>query len=210
MISIIDYGVGNVQAFLNLFYRLGIDAKRANNAKALNEATHLILPGVGHFDYAMNKLNASGLRDSLEKLVINSQIPILGICVGMQMFAESSDEGDLPGLGWISGNIRAFSENKESSKLPVPHMGWNTLEICKSESLFSKCNEELTEYYFLHSYYFDAKDRSVVSATSNYGFNFDAAVSLKNIYGIQFHPEKSHKWGEKLLENFSKIKNVTF
>lgn len=205
MISVIDYGVGNVEAFLNLFHRLGIEAKRVNNTIALKEATHLILPGVGHFDYAMKKLNASGLRNSLEKLVINSEVPLLGICVGMQMFAESSDEGDLPGLGWISGNIRAFSNNQDSSKLPVPHMGWNTLEINKPDSLLSKCNEELTEYYFLHSYYFDAKDKSAVSATSNYGFNFDAAISLKNIYGIQFHPEKSHKWGEQLLENFSKI-----
>ena len=102
MISIVDYGVGNVQAFLNLFHRLGIKAKRANNIKALEEASHLILPGVGHFDYAMKKLNNSGLRDSLEKLVINSKIPLLGICVGMQMLADTSNEGDLQGLGWIS------------------------------------------------------------------------------------------------------------
>lgn len=205
MISIIDYGVGNVQAFLNLFDRLGIEAKRANNTKALEEASHLILPGVGNFDYAMKKLNTSGLRDSLEKLVINSEVPLLGICVGMQMLANTSEEGDLPGLGWVSGNVRVFSSNKDSSKLPLPHMGWNTLDIYKSENLFSKCNEKLTEYYFLHSYYFDAKDKSVVSATSKYGFNFDAAISLGNIHGVQFHPEKSHKWGEQLLKNFSKI-----
>ena len=205
MISIIDYGVGNVQAFLNLFDRLGIKAKRANNTKLLEEASHLILPGVGHFDYAMKKINNSGLRDSLEKLVINSKVPLLGICVGMQMLANSSDEGDLPGLGWISGNVRAFSSNEDSSKLPLPHMGWNTLDVYKSEDLFGKFSEKLTEYYFLHSYYFDAKDKSLVSATSNYGFNFDAAISLGNIYGVQFHPEKSHKWGEQLLENFSKI-----
>ena len=205
MISIIDYGVGNVQAFLNLFDRLGIKAKRANNTKLLEEASHLILPGVGHFDYAMKKLNNSGLRDSLEKLVINSEVPLLGICVGMQMLANSSDEGDLPGLGWISGNVRAFSSNKDSSKLPLPHMGWNTLDVYKSEDLFGKFSEKLTEYYFLHSYYFDAKDKSLVSATSNYGFNFDAVISYKNIYGVQFHPEKSHEWGEKILKNFSTI-----
>ncbi len=205
MISIVDYGVGNVQAFLNLFYRLGIKAKRANNIKALEEASHLILPGVGHFDYAMKKLNNSGLRDPLEKLVINSKIPLLGICVGMQMLADTSDEGDLPGLGWISGSVRAFSDNKNSSKLPLPHMGWNTLIINKSRDLFSVNDKEISEFYFLHSYYFDAKDRTVVSATSNYGFNFDTAISSENIYGVQFHPEKSHKWGEILLENFSKI-----
>ena len=205
MISIVDYGVGNVQAFLNLFYRLGIKAKRANNIKALEEASHLILPGVGHFDYAMKKLNNSGLRDPLEKLVINSKIPLLGICVGMQMLADTSDEGDLPGLGWISGSVRAFSDNKNSSKLPLPHMGLNTLIINKSRDLFSVNDKEISEFYFLHSYYFDAKDRTVVSATSNYGFNFDTAISSENIYGVQFHPEKSHKWGEILLENFSKI-----
>lgn len=205
MISIVDYGVGNVQAFLNLFYRLGIKAKRANSIKALEEASHLILPGVGHFDYAMKKLNNSGLRDSLEKLVINSKIPLLGICVGMQMLADTSNEGDLPGLGWISGNVRAFSDNKNSSKLPLPHMGWNKLIINKSGDLFSVNDKEISEFYFLHSYYFDAKDRTVVSATSNYGFNFDTAISSENIYGVQFHPEKSHKWGEILLENFSKI-----
>lgn len=205
MISIVDYGVGNIQAFLNIFNRLGIKAQRAPNIKLLKEASHIILPGVGHFDQAMNKLNNSGLRDCLENLVIGSNIPLLGICVGMQVLANKSEEGILPGLGWIPGNVRAFSNNPTWSQLPLPHMGWNKLNINQSALISSENNDQLSEYYFLHSYYFDAKDKSTVSATSDYGFKFDAVVNHKNIYGVQFHPEKSHECGEKILKNFSTI-----
>lgn len=205
MICIVDYGVGNIQAFLNLFNRLGIKAERASTKKSLNLASHLVLPGVGHFDRAMKKLNSSGIREPLEDLVLGSKIPLLGICVGMQMLAEESDEGILPGLGWIPGKVRAFSKNPKCSKLSLPHMGWNTLTLKKSYLLSVKENEQFAQFYFLHSYYFDAKDKSTVSATSNYGFDFDAVVSKDNIHGAQFHPEKSHKWGEELLINFSKL-----
>ena len=204
MISIVDYGVGNIQAFLNIFNRLGIKAQRAPNIKLLRDATHIILPGVGHFDHAMKKLNNSGLRDCLENLVINFNIPLLGICVGMQVLANKSEEGVLPGLGWIPGNVRAFSNNPTYSQLPLPHMGWNKLNINQS-ALISSNNDQLSEYYFLHSYYFDAKDKSTVNATSEYGFKFDAVVNHENIYGVQFHPEKSHECGEKILKNFSTI-----
>lgn len=205
MISIVDYGVGNIQAFLNIFNRLGIKAQRAPNIKLLREASHIILPGVGHFDQAMKKLNNSGLRDCLENLVINSNIPLLGICVGMQVLANKSEEGVLPGLGWISGNVRAFSNNPTWSQLPLPHMGWNKLNINQSALISSENNDQLSEYYFLHSYYFDAKDKSTVNATSEYRFKFDAVVNHENIYGVQFHPEKSHECGEKILKNFSTI-----
>jgi glutamine amidotransferase len=205
MISIVDYGVGNIQAFLNIFNRLGIKAQRAPNIKLLREASHIILPGVGHFDHAMKKLNNSGLRDCLENLVINFNIPLLGICVGMQVLANKSEEGVLPGLGWIPGNVRAFSNNPTYSQLPLPHMGWNKLNINQSALISAENNDQLSEYYFLHSYYFDAKDKSTVNATSEYGFKFDAAVNHKNIYGVQFHPEKSHEYGEKILKNFSTI-----
>ena len=129
MISIVDYGLGNIQAFLNIFNKLGIKAQRASNVLQLKEASHLILPGVGHFDHAMKKLNDSDLRDCLQDLVIDLKIPILGICVGMQMLADKSEEGIIPGLGWIPGNVRAFSSNPICSKLPLPHMGWNKLNI---------------------------------------------------------------------------------
>lgn len=204
MISIVDYGLGNIQAFLNIFNKLGIKAQRASNVLQLKEASHLILPGVGHFDHAMKKLNDSDLRDCLENLVIDLKIPILGICVGMQILADKSEEGIIPGLGWIPGNVRAFSNNPIWSKLPLPHMGWNKLNINQS-ALISSNNDQLSEYYFLHSYYFDAEDKSNVYATSDYGFNFDAVINRENIYGVQFHPEKSHEYGEKLLKNFSTI-----
>jgi glutamine amidotransferase len=204
MISIVDYGLGNIQAFLNIFNKLGIKAQRASNVLQLKEASHLILPGVGHFDHAMKKLNDSDLRDCLQELVIDLKIPILGICVGMQMLADKSEEGIIPGLGWIPGNVRAFSSNPICSKLPLPHMGWNKLNINQS-ALISSNNDQLSEYYFLHSYYFDAKDKSTVNATSEYGIIFDAVVNHENIYGVQFHPEKSHECGEKILKNFSTI-----
>ena len=205
MISIVDYGVGNIQAFLNIFNRLGIKAQRAPNIKLLREASHIILPGVGHFDQAMKKLNSSGLRDCLENLVINSNIPLLGICVGMQVLANKSEEGILPGLGWIPGNVRAFTNNPTWSQLPLPHMGWNKLNINQSALISSENNDQLSEYYFLHSYYFDAKDKSTVKATSEYRLKFDAVVNHENIYGVQFHPEKSHECGVKILKNFSTI-----
>lgn len=205
MISIVDYGLGNIQAFLNIFNKLGIKAQRASDILKLKEASHLILPGVGHFDHAMKKLNNSGLRDCLDNLVNDLKIPVLGICVGMQILAEKSEEGMLPGLGWIQGNVRAFSKNSISSQLPLPHMGWNKININQSGLIFSENYDQLSEYYFLHSYYFDTKDKSKVIATSEYGFNFDAVINHENIHGVQFHPEKSHEWGEKILKNFSTI-----
>ena len=205
MIEIVDYGVGNIQAFMNLFKRIGISVERAKNKEDITNASKLILPGVGHFDHAMRKLNNSGMREALEKAVVISEIPILGICVGMQMLANESEEGNLPGLGLIPAKVRAFSENLNSSKLLLPHMGWNTLNFSKPSLLFPKEKKELEQFYFLHSYYFDAKEKEDILATSHYGFNFHTVVSHKNVYGVQFHPEKSHKWGERLLKNFSKI-----
>lgn len=205
MICIVDYGVGNSQAFLNIFSRLGVEAIRATNKSMLKEATHLILPGVGHFDNAMQKLNESGMRDTLEKMVLELKIPLLGVCVGMQMLADTSEEGKLSGLGWIPGKVRAFSEDSRSTILNLPHMGWNTLNFKKSDTLLSNLDEELIQFYFLHSYYFEAKNRADIITTTYYGFNFSSIISHNNIYGVQFHPEKSHKWGEQFLKNFSKI-----
>ncbi|WP_433692509.1 imidazole glycerol phosphate synthase subunit HisH [Herbaspirillum seropedicae] len=205
MICIVDYGVGNIQAFLNLFKRLGIEARRAVAPEELKGATRLILPGVGHFDHAMQRLNDSGMRPKLEELVLQARVPVIGVCVGMQMLANGSDEGVLPGLGWIPGRVRAFSSQPLSANLSMPHMGWNHLQPKAGSLLFSRDFDEGAEFYFLHSYFFDAQDKQDVAATARYGMEFDAVVSQGHIHGVQCHPEKSHHWGEKLLKNFVEL-----
>lgn len=205
MICIVDYGVGNIQAFLNLFKRLGIDAQRADTPDSLRGATRLVLPGVGHFDHAMQCLNDSGMRPRLEELVLGLKVPVMGICVGMQMLAQGSDEGTLAGLSWIPGRVHAFSSNQQSAHLPLPHMGWNVLQPRAASRLFSMGFDEAPQFYFLHSYYFDAQDKADVAATAHYGMDFDAVVSRGHIHGVQCHPEKSHHWGEQLLKNFVEL-----
>lgn len=202
MIHIVDYGVGNIQAFLNLFKRVGVDAQRACTASALAGATRLVLPGVGHFDHAMQRLNDSGMRSRLEELVLETQVPVVGICVGMQMLAQGSDEGILPGLNWIPGRVRSFASHPNSAELTMPHMGWNELQPRAGAKLFACGFDDAPQFYFLHSYYFDAQDKKDVAATAHYGIDFDAVVAKGHIHGIQCHPEKSHHWGEQLLKNF--------
>jgi imidazole glycerol-phosphate synthase subunit HisH len=205
MICIVDYGVGNIQAFLNLFKRLGVDARRADTPDALSDAVRLVLPGVGHFDHAMQRLNDSGMRPKLEELVLGAQVPVMGICVGMQMLAQGSDEGTLPGLNWVPGRVRAFANQPHCANLPMPHMGWNELQPSVGSKLFSIGFEDAPQFYFLHSYFFDAQDQQDVAATASYGQNFDAVVSRGHIHGVQCHPEKSHHWGEQLLKNFVEL-----
>lgn len=205
MICIVDYGVGNIQAFLNLFKRLGIEARRADTPAALSDAVRLVLPGVGHFDHAMRQLNDSGMRPKLEELVLGLQVPVIGVCVGMQMLAKGSDEGRLPGLNWVPGRVRAFASQPQRVSLPMPHMGWNELESRANSKLFSRGFQAAPQFYFLHSYFFDAEDKRDVAATANYGVQFDAVVSRGHIHGVQCHPEKSHHWGEQLLKNFVEL-----
>ncbi len=202
MIGIIDYGVGNIQAFLNLFKRLQIKAKRVVKAKDFDGCSCIILPGVGHFDHAMQRFNDSGLRPPLERLVVNDKAPVLGVCVGMQMLADSSEEGLLPGLGWIPGKVRSMQSNQSFAQLRTPHMGWNTLDVSQNSMLFSAGFDEAPQFYFLHSYYFEACNREDVVATAKYGADFDVVVSRGNIHGVQCHPEKSHHWGQQIIKNF--------
>ncbi|PIE24849.1 MAG: imidazole glycerol phosphate synthase subunit HisH [Neptuniibacter caesariensis] len=205
MIRIIDYGVGNIQAFLTLFKRQGIVALRATEPGELQDATRFILPGVGHFDHAMQCLNESGLRIEFERLVQEESVPVMGVCVGMQMLADGSDEGTLPGLGWIPGRVRSFSSNPQIADLPMPHMGWNALQPKPNARLFESGFDDDPQLYFLHSYYFDADSRSDVAASAFYGIDFDAVVSRGHIHGVQCHPEKSHHWGSQLLKNFAEL-----
>ncbi len=205
MIRIVDYGVGNIQAFMTMFKRLGVPAERALVPADLGDATHLILPGVGHFDHAMQRLNDSGMRPALEDMVMGRCMPVLGICVGMQMLASGSDEGALPGLNWVPGRVRAFANNPLSANLPMPHMGWNDVQPVAGTPLFKAGFDDAPQFYFLHSFYFDAQDKADVAASAHYGMDFDAVVSRGHIHGVQCHPEKSHHWGAQLLKNFAEL-----
>lgn len=204
MITIIDYGLGNIHAFVNTYKRLHIPVSVARDVESLRDAERLILPGVGAFDHAMGRLNASGLRPALEEMVMVRKVPVLGICVGMQMLAKSSDEGSLPGLGWINGTVRAFSSASGLKDLPLPHMGWNDVRPSPGVGLFKGLDED-ARFYFLHSFYFDCEEADSIAASAFYGQSFDCAVAQGNVMGVQFHPEKSHHYGANLLKNFAEI-----
>ena len=202
MITLVDYGLGNIQAFANIYKSLGIACSIARDAEELSRASRLILPGVGAFDWAMQRLEASGLRPVLDDLVLKQRLPVLGICVGMQMMANCSEEGCLPGLGWIPGRVKRFDESLLSSKTRLPHMGWNDIAP-KEHHLFANISD--LRFYFLHSYCFLPVSREQVLAEAEYGEHFAAAVCREHVIGVQFHPEKSHHWGIRLLQNFAEF-----
>lgn len=204
MIYIIDYGLGNIKAFENVYKKLNIPVGIARNADEVLSATKLILPGVGSFDYAMTMLNESGLRHAIEYKVLVEKIPIIGICVGMQMMADNSEEGVLPGLGWIKGQVKLFDEKPIRFNTKLPHMGWNNIEIMHEDCLLDGLDNS-SRFYFLHSYYFTCEESDKILAISDYGERFTCVINQNNIYGIQFHPEKSHSNGIRLLKNFSKL-----
>ena len=204
MIGVVNYGLGNVRAFLNVYKHLGIEAMPCSSSSDLDQCDHLILPGVGSFDCAMTKLNSSGMRDHLDDLVLNKKIPVLGICVGFQIMAHSSDEGSYDGLSWFDASVVHLSTGSSSTdNLPYPHMGWNNITFKSNARLFQNLEASDSRFYFLHSFYFHPQDSSVDIASACYGHNFCCSASLGNIYGVQFHPEKSHSNGVILLNNFS-------
>jgi glutamine amidotransferase len=204
MIVIVDYGLGNIKAFSNMYKRMNIDARTARSADELAEATRIILPGVGHFDHAMELLDASGMRNALDDAALSRHVPILGICVGMQILAEGSDEGSRAGLGWIPGRVRSMTNLPLSNSMPLPHMGWNDVRPVGSSSLFAGLEQD-ARFYFLHSFYFAPSHESDIAAFANYGADFACAVGAGNVRGVQFHPEKSHQWGARLLKNFAEL-----
>ena len=204
MITIIDYGVGNINAFVNVYKRVNVPTKIARTAADLVGAQKLILPGVGHFDHAMSELIKSGMREKLDELVMVKKVPIIGICVGMQMMGNSSDEGTLEGLKWIDASVKKFYETKIQQVTRLPHMGWNDVHPVVSNPLFEGLEKDAL-FYFLHSYYFECNNSADILATSEYGGQFTCAAHHDNVYGIQFHPEKSHHYGEMLLHNFAKL-----
>lgn len=204
MITIVDYGLGNVQAFVNMYKRLNVEARAARRADELTGATHVVLPGVGAFDHAMHLLQASGMRESLDELVLGRGVPVIGICVGMQILADASDEGRSPGLGWIRGRVRTFVSQPQAAALPLPHMGWNDVQPGTGQCLFAGLESD-ARFYFLHSYFFECADAQNVAATARYGIDFACAVHAGHVHGVQFHPEKSHHWGAALLKNFAEL-----
>ncbi len=204
MIAITDYGLGNVKAFANVYNKLNLPVIIARKSDDFRDATKIILPGVGSFDYAMQRLNDSGMREALENKVLHENVPVVGICVGMQMLAKKSDEGILPGLGWIDGEVKRFVLPSTASDMRIPHMGWNTIKPIHTDGLL-KGLDEASRFYFLHSYYFKCTNAADVFATTYYGTEFECVVNSRNVYGVQFHPEKSHGWGVQLLENFANL-----
>lgn len=204
MIAIINYGVGNIRAFVNIYNKLNIPIKVANRERDLVDIKKIILPGVGAFDHAIDKLNQSGMRERIDKLVLEEKLPVIGICVGMQMLAKRSDEGVKEGLGWIDADVKKFDVSKIEYKTHLPHMGWNDVYTNTKNKLFTSLDEN-SKFYFLHSYYFQCDNESDIIATAKYGIKFTCAVNHENIYGVQFHPEKSHQYGIQLLNNFANL-----
>lgn len=203
MIGILNYGLGNIRAFENIFKKLNTPCRRINNSDDFEKVDKIILPGVGSFDNAIQKLRNSNFLEELNKKVKVDKIPILGVCVGMQMMANSSEEGTMDGLGWISGTVKKFNYDSLNKNQNVPHMGWNNIYQRNEPIIFKNINS--LKFYFLHSYYLDPESKINIISTTKYGLEFCSAINQENIWATQFHPEKSHDSGIKLLENFSKL-----
>ena len=203
MIAIIDYGVGNLTSVLNMFKRIGADAVITNNPEIINNAYKLLLPGVGYFDSCINNFYKSGLRDLIEHKVFYEKSPILGICVGAQMMTRGSEEGKEIGLGWVNADTVRFRIDQQS-KLKIPNMGWNYLIQTKISPLWHNLDEE-ARFYFAHSYHFIFDNDEFVIGKAIYGYEYPVAYQKDNIFATQFHPEKSHRFGMKVLKNFADL-----
>jgi len=200
MIVIIDYGMGNLRSVQKAFERIGVPVKISGISDDIHTAEKLVLPGVGHFKQGMQNIKSRGLFDSLNSAVQDKKIPILGICLGMQLMTEFSEEGDCDGFGWIKGRTQRFSF--VSNGLKIPHMGWNNLLIKKNDSLYNGITAD-NFFYFVHSYFISCDNEEDILAESNYGNKFVSSFQKGNIFGCQFHPEKSHDSGLKILKNFA-------
>ena len=204
MISIINYNAGNIKSIQNMLKRIGVKSMICSSAEEIEQADKLILPGVGHYDHGMKNLHQSGLIEILNKKVLEDKTPLLGICLGAQLLGNKSEEGIEKGLGWIDMEVIKFDKKKLSSSLKIPHMSWNEIKMNKPSALLEGLNND-SRFYFVHSYHMQPSDKADILTTTNYGYNFTSAIEKNNIYGVQFHPEKSHKFGMQLLANFSKI-----
>ena len=203
MLVIIDYGVGNLGSIRNMLRKTGAESVISSDKNEIEKADKLILPGVGAFDYGMSKLHEYGFVDLLNEKVLEKKIPILGICLGAQLFTQKSAEGKMNGLGWFDAETVKFDFGNSSS-LKIPHMGWNNVSYHPENRLFKDMHEEV-RFYFVHSYHLKSNKPEEVIAKTNYGYEFAAGLEHGNIAGVQFHPEKSHKFGMKLLKNFIQL-----
>jgi len=202
MITIVNYGMGNLGSMLNMFKRIGVQVRIEADPDVIHSADKLVLPGVGAFDAAMQRINeVLGLREVLEHKAFVEQVPVLGVCLGMQLLTRGSEEGKLPGLGWIPGATQRFPR-LEGFK--VPHMGWNIANVSTPSRLTAGVGPE-PRYYFVHSYYVQVDDPAHSLMRTHYGIDFDSAIGRDNIFGAQFHPEKSHRFGMQILKNFAEL-----
>jgi len=204
VIGIVDYGIGNIKAFSNIYKQLDIPHRSITSKEHFKDVEKIILPGVGAFDHAMMRLSESGLLETLNNLVLNKKKPVLGVCVGMQIMAESSEEGVVSGLNWIEARVNKFNKERLGDGKPLPHMGWNTVNQIVDSPLFKDIDVN-SRFYFLHSYYFNTENKEHSIALTEYGDQFTCAIGRDNIFGVQFHPEKSHHNGVQLLKNFSNL-----
>lgn len=202
-ITIIDYGMGNLRSVQKKFQRVGAEVEITSNLNRISKAKKLLLPGVGHFANGVKKLKESGVWDVLNRKVLQEKIPILGICLGMQLMAKHSEEGDVEGLGWFDAEVVKFTVI-DKLKYKVPHMGWNNANIEKESQLFNGIPNEAM-YYFVHSYHIVCNNNEDILTTTEYEYKFTSAIQKDNIYGTQFHPEKSHDWGEEVFRNFVEL-----
>lgn len=199
-----NYGCGNLSSVARMVTKVGGSAVISSNAKELAKADRIIIAGVGAFDHGIAGLRADGWIDELNEAVLLRGVPVLGICLGMQLMSKCSEEGDLPGLGWIDAEVRRIEFNNDSS-LKVPHMGWNTVKVEKENPLISVEQDE-QRYYFVHSYHVVCSHKEDILSTVTHGFELTAAFSHENIFGVQFHPEKSHRFGMALMKKFMEYK----
>ena len=200
MVVIADYGVGNLNSIKNMLKKAGADSVISSDSKVLSSATKILLPGMGHFDNCMKQFNNSGLREIIEEKVIEQKTPVLGICVGLQMMMNSSEEGKEKGLGWISG--KTIRLNALNYGIKIPHMGWQEVTPTRKTLLID--NIENPRFYFAHSFYVSPDEQKDILLTVKYGYDFPVGIEKDNIVGVQFHPEKSHNFGMQLLTNFIK------
>lgn len=200
MITIIDYGMGNLGSIVNMIKRIGYSSEVTSDISKIASAEKIILPGVGHFDKAMQNISGLGLLDIIKKKALNDKTPMLGICLGMQLMCKSSEEGKEKGIGLIDADVKRFFF-EENKKLKIPHMGWNLATPNNKNNLFSSLSGE-ARFYFVHSFHVVCNNKNDSLATTNYGYDFASAFASENIIGVQFHPEKSHKFGMQFLKNF--------